>query len=571
MPRPSWFDDDAADDDECNRPHYVYKRLEGLTLPGKDEVDSILSFAKAGYTQILWIWCEPGDLSALTAAFWTASEQLRKVMPIHVRTLKDVEELHDLALFAEFDTPIQQCKDIAAMYVVWLHGGCFADLKLDARIGRRCVLPRGVSAAIATEPVKRPGLTNRCFLIDHLGESSGKSNTVRREVLHPPSSPSAAPAGPSASHASLPTSLGAAPAGPCASDASLPTSLGAAPLGPCAFKNTTTEFLGLGLGAAPGGPCAFRNKTNKVAPGSESPSDPSYPSDQTLAQVWLFFFSGEPKALFFKECFRLFKRHAHENTSKVQTVRRRSPRWDTYQRSWMTNVTLCSDVLKRKGMLGETVMLLPPRDVVPLPAWLSSEFWETRLGGSEGNFGYHVPSPAELADVETNLALTFWTKRQGWTSRMRQDLRDLYLGPDSPITQRPGPGVLRGPACEFRMCVKSAIADWGASLGSIYPASAVFRVLAAAHSILDAGWADVMCRPALGLSSPYGEKYAGIIAFVVLLFSWQWIFYEFVSWRPELLDLVQPGALDSESREIAERVFRVFLARFTSEAPQTRF
>ncbi len=96
---------------------------------------------------------------------------------------------------------------------------------------------------------------------------------------------------------------------------------------------------------------------------------------------------------------------------------------------------------------------------------------------------------------------------------MRQDLRDLYLGPDSPITKRPGPGVLRGPACEFRMCVKSAIADWRASLEGIYPASAVFRVLAAAHSILDAGWADVMCRPALGLSSPYdyGEKYAGII------------------------------------------------------------
>ena len=117
----------------------------------------------------------------------------------------------------------------------------------------------------------------------------------------------------------------------------------------------------------------------------------------------------------------------------------------------------------------------------------------------------------------------------------------------------------------------SAIADWRASLEGIYPASAVFRVLAAAHSILDAGWADVMCRPALGLSSPYGEQYAGIIAFVVLLFSWQWILYEFVSWRPELLDLVQPCALDSEGRKIAERVFMALLARFTSEAPQTRF
>ena len=300
------------------------------------------------------------------------------------------------------------------------------------------------------------------------------------------------------------------------------------------------------------------------APAPASLADPGA-AKPTLAQVWLGFLCAQPRARFLKRCFAVLYKSWHDRACSNRDLRCAPLNWKTYQPLWMENVNLVSVVLRERGMLG-AVQLLPPAAVVPLPAWLRPESWEDRLGTRDGNYGYHTPSPIELVSTYSCVAVTLWTARQGWTTRMREEIRKLYAGPKSPWTS--GVSTI---LCKLRVDVKVAVCRWREVLLPVYPSGAVFRVLASALSILDAGWADHVLHGELAHAgdAPIGDQ-PGIVAFAVLLFAWQWEFFEYIAWRPELLEFADPDALRSDTRRPAKLLFAGLVNRFAASAPQAR-
>jgi len=512
---------------------------EGKILPGPEQIDSIVSFMTAGYTQVLWIWCPVGDLKYYRAAFYACSWQLTQDMPISVRTLQALPELKHLQFIAERDTPVQLCKDIVLFYVLWLYGGIYSDLNVEARPNARCSFPAGVEVLVATEPVKEPGpsFTNRCFYMDPLAKDGG----VILDVATNNSAVSESIADPSAAASSAPESLAHH------SSAAAKTPSAAESLAdPRAAASSAPESLAHASGAAA--------EENLFVLDSAAYHLAANMARVTLVQVWLGFLCALPRARFLKRCFDILHKHWLGKAQKYS--RREGLRWD--YPSWMANVTLVSRVLRENGMVGESVLVLPPAAVVPLPSWLRPESWRGRVGTPRGHFDYYTPTPRELEESYMCLAVTLWTERQGWTTKMRRDVRALYAGPASPLAAPPLFLVLG----KRRIAVKSFVGLWRTELETVYPSRAVFRVLASAISILEVGWADHVLYHNCILPE--------IVAFVVILFAWQWELYEFISWRPELLEFGRPAALRSENRKPAEVLFQRLVRRFAAMAPQAR-
>jgi len=543
---------------------------EGEILPGPEQIDSIVSFMNAGYTQVLWIWCPVGDLKYYSAALYEGSRQLTEDMPISIRTLRALPGLKQLQFIAERDTPVQLCKDIVLFYVLWLYGGIYSDLKVEARPNARCRFPGNVEVLVATEPVKEPGLTNRRFYKDPLAKDGAVildaaiKNSAASESLADPSAAAKSSECPEGKKATTVTPPPLPPPSESIADHSAAASSAPESLAHHSSAAAKTPSASESL-ADPSAAASSASESLTHTSGAAAEANSSAPDSVadhmaeiarcTLVQVWLGFLCALPRARFLKRCFDVLLNHW------LVRAKRHSGRerlcWDVYQPLWMSNVTLVTRVLREEAMLSEAVLVLPPAAAVPLPAWLRPESWRDRLGTRVGHYGYYTPSPFELATSYACLAVTLWTERQGWTTEMRRDVRAVYAGPTSPWADS-----LYCIIGERRVAVKSLVVAWRAELETVYPSWAVFRVLASAVSILEADWADHVLHD---FNPP-----AGLLAFVIILLAWQWELFEFISWRPELLEFARHAALRPEHRRPAKMIFQRLVSRFAAMAPQVR-
>jgi len=127
------------------------------------EFESVVSFARAGYFQVLW-----SDVPMFSNG-GLVSESMPGLFALDVLSLVDVAWWRRTRCL-----PAQQVKDILTFTIMQVYGGLYADLKVHALPGRTLPTPRaGVSAFVATEPAKNYGhRTTRAEYYDHFGATT---------------------------------------------------------------------------------------------------------------------------------------------------------------------------------------------------------------------------------------------------------------------------------------------------------------------------------------------------------------------------------------------------------------
>ena len=145
----------------CHRVWLQYPLGESPQILDEIAIESLLSFQRAGCTQLVWSNV-PREISNELAA-----RDLKSVtcLPAAGCLIKEARLMHLLTR----DTPIQHVKDILVMAAVARYGGIFSDFKviLKSPVSLAFICPD--QTYIATEPCKQYGRqTNRCFRVSHL-------------------------------------------------------------------------------------------------------------------------------------------------------------------------------------------------------------------------------------------------------------------------------------------------------------------------------------------------------------------------------------------------------------------
>ncbi len=137
-------------------------------LPGMAELDSIFDLGKAGFRQIVWVWCDEGDMPLVEQALLCAHPDMSKFR-IALKNLKGMDMLRNMPYLLEQNTPVQHVKDIISFFIVFLFGGSFGDLKLFWKQQRRISLGGHEEVMFASEPARKNALTSHgtTFTFDH--------------------------------------------------------------------------------------------------------------------------------------------------------------------------------------------------------------------------------------------------------------------------------------------------------------------------------------------------------------------------------------------------------------------
>jgi hypothetical protein len=389
-------------------------------LPGCTDIDSILDLGKAGFRQILWVWCDEGDLPLVEQAFMCSHPEISKYR-IALKNLNGFDILRNMPYLVEHNTPVQHVKDMISFFIVFVFGGAFGDLKLFWKSDRRISLG-GHEVLFGSEPARKNAMTPLCrtFTFDHF-------------------------------------------------------------------------------------------------PSAEDPT-----AHKALGMIWLGYFMGVSGSQPLYEAFDRCHRFWLNRSRSVQLGQETAVEWkNDFARPWMQNVRIVTDIATSMEF-APSVGILSPKTVCPLPAWLHGP--ET-IGSSARNYGYHVPTSAQVEADTTCVALNLWRKRDRfhpqWTQVRRQELLEYYY-PE--FFSDDDHSALGASALAARMHFKMRVGFflegvWLRELAELYGPSRAFATIGSAFSILEryGGVLKWLDRRSHG-----DDKEARAFAFVLALFAFQW-------------------------------------------------
>ena len=195
----------------------------------------------------------------------------------------------------------------------------------------------------------------------------------------------------------------------------------------------------------------------------------------------------------------------------------------------MHNVRIVTDIVTSADF-AFAVSILAPKVVCPLPAWLSRD---DQIGTGSTNYGYYVPTPADLEADPMCVAVNLWRKcdriHAQWTGARRAHLFELYYPESWPGDGEVDPALGR---VQFISRVSFFLEGyWLRELVSLYGHLRAYGTIGCAFNILErhggiGSWLD---QRAFG-----DDDEARAFAFVLALFALQWEVSRKVGYRPHL-------------------------------------